>query len=104
MHSQFAVLQEILGSQFIEANNDFYKCDEYGNIVWISLRGKGLEEIPSSIDKWTSLKQIDLSGNNLRSLPEEVIGWTNIENVDISNNFLEYLPEGVKGWRSHRMG
>ena len=63
---------------------------EIGSLSELSLIGKQLTSLPSSIGKLTNLTELYLRDNELRTLPESIGNLTNLTKLNLSYNELPH--------------
>src|SRR5262245_10760932 len=59
---------------------------------WLTLRDKGLTDIPEEIFDLPELANLDLSFNRLRTVPERLWNLPNLQHVNLVDNPIEDLP------------
>jgi internalin A len=61
----------------------------------LDLSGRGLTELPETIERLTEIEELDLSRNELTDLPEFLGVLTSLEKLNLGGNRLGELPESV---------
>jgi len=87
-----AWLQDGLGWMLLETlpNHPMWK-----NLTKLSLLGRGLTSLPSSIENLKNLKSLFLYDNELTSLPKELENLKNLLYLNLMNNDLKSLPSAI---------
>ncbi len=68
---------------------------EEGKVVALNLSGKGITELPSTLELLTNLRTLDVSENSITQIPTELGNLANLISLNISDNPLTELPEEV---------
>ncbi|NRA11991.1 MAG: leucine-rich repeat domain-containing protein [Crocinitomicaceae bacterium] len=59
------------------------------------LNQRGLDSVPSSINRFVNMRVLGLSQNNIKTLPKELADLKNLVTLDLSNNPMESLPDVI---------
>lgn len=61
----------------------------------LTLKDKGIEELPPNIGSLETLIQLNLSNNKLKSLPPQIGNLHNVTHFNLHNNKLRELPQEI---------
>ncbi|MHA1876817.1 MAG: leucine-rich repeat domain-containing protein, partial [Promethearchaeota archaeon] len=65
------------------------------HVIILNLCGKGLNNLPESIDQLKYLQTLDLRNNNLTELPESIGNLEYLEELILHDNALRSVPESI---------
>ena len=66
------------------------------NATKLSLKGKGLDTIPSYVFKMPNLVELKLDDNSFTTLPDTIGNLKNLTHLHLSDNYLTSLPESIE--------